>query len=178
MNYEYYFSICDKVATQSKCLSRKIGSILVTPDKTILGSGFNGPPRSTPHCDSQERLEWLVDNLKDIKTGAIREYLIENGYGKICPRRIVGYQSGDGLWVCPAAHSERNTLINSAREGVRTKGCTLVMNCPLPCVECSKEIINAGIVCIVCLEGPDYDKGSRWLLEKANVKIIQIKREE
>ena len=174
LDYKYYFGICDQIATQSKCLSRKIGSLLLSPDKTILGTGFNGPPRGVSHCDSPERLDWLVENLKKHKSGAIRDYLLEHKYGEICPRQIIGFKSGEGLWVCPAAHSERNTLINSAREGVRTKGCTLIMNCPLPCAECSKEIINSGVIRIICTSGPDYDTGSRWLLEQAKIEITQI----
>jgi dCMP deaminase len=175
MNYKLYLNIAKEVAKASKCFSRQIGSVLVTQDGTIVGTGYNGPPRKTPHCDSQERLEWLTENLRETHVGDIGVYLLENGWGNKCPRHILGFKSGEGLWVCPAAHSERNALINSAREGIRTKGCILVMNCSLPCVECCKEIINAGISKIVCLDGDDYDTGARWLLNNSNIEIVYIK---
>jgi dCMP deaminase len=174
VNYTWLMNIAKEVGKASKCLSRQIGVVLVTQDKTIIGTGFNGPPRKIPHCDSTERLQWLVENVQKTKVGTIKEFFLDNGWGKKCPRRIMGFKSGEALWVCPAAHAERNALINSAREGIRTKGCILVMNCALPCQECSKEIINAGIVTVVCLKGEDYDSGSRWLLEKAGVEIIQL----
>jgi dCMP deaminase len=174
VNYKRLLNVALEVSNASKCLSRHIGAVLVTPDGTIVGTGYNGPPRKTPHCDSEERLEWLVENVRKTKVGSIKGFFLDNGWGVKCPRRIMGYKSGEALWVCPAAHAERNALINSAREGIKTKGCILVMNCPLPCQECSKEIINAGIVTIVCLEGDDYDPGSRWLLERAGIKIVQI----
>jgi dCMP deaminase len=172
MDYTWYMKIAIEVSEASKCLSRQIGAVLITQDGTVIGTGYNGPPRGVPHCDSGERLEWLVKNLQKTHVGSIQDYLLENGWGKICPRRILGFKSGEGVEICPAAHAERNALINSAREGIRTKGCTLIMNCPLPCQECSKEIINAGIVKIVCLGGEDYDNGSRWLLNQASVEII------
>ena len=174
MNYEPYLNITKEVAKFSKCLSRQIGVVLISKDKTILGTGYNGPPRNTPHCDSPERLEWLVKHLAKERVGDLKAYLLENGWGNKCPRQIMGFKSGEGLWVCPAAHAERNVLINSAREGIKTKGCTIIMNCALPCQECSKEIINAGISTIVCLQGADYDVGSRWLLERSNIEIIQL----
>ena len=173
-NIDYYMAICNETSKISKCLSRKIGVIVITPDGTILGSGYNGPPRSIPHCDSEERLEWIVSQLKVSHPGDIRSFILENGWGTKCPRYIMKYKSGEGLHICPAGHAERNCLVNCAREGVRIKGCWLVMNCPLPCQECAKSIINAGITKIICKTGPDYDEGSRWLLNKANVEIIQV----
>jgi dCMP deaminase len=177
-NYDWYLQIAKEVSKRSKCLSRKIGAVLVTPDGTIIGTGFNGPPRGVPHCDDPVRFDWIVEQLKQTKVGRVDEFLKGNGWGVKCPRRIMKLKSGEGLEFCPAAHAERNALINSAREGIRTKDCTMVMNCPLPCQECSKEIINAGIVKIVCLEGPDYDAGSRWLLNQAGIEIITKLKED
>lgn len=177
MNYRYYINIAGEVAKLSKCLSIQIGVVLVTPDKTIVGTGYNGPPRGVPHCNDMERLSWVVNHLQENRIGDIKNYILENGWGEKCPRRILGFKSGEGLWICPAAHAERNAIVNSAREGIKTKGSYLFMNCPLPCQECCKEIINAGISRVICYEGPDYDIGSRWLLTKGGVEITQLHRE-
>jgi deoxycytidylate deaminase len=82
------------------------------------------------------------------------------------------------LWACQAGHAEANAIFNCSREGVKTKGCYMIMNCSLPCQECCKAIIGGGIAKIVCTEGPDYDSGSRWLLCQAGVEIVQLKRGE
>ena len=173
-NINHYMAICDEIAKMSKCLSRKIGVIAITPDGTVLSSGYNGPSRGIPHCDSNERLEWIVSELKKTHSGNVKSFILDNDWGNKCPRYIMKYQSGEGLHICSASHAERNCIVNCAREGVRIKGSYLVMNCPLPCQECSKEIINSGVTKIFCKTGPDYDSGSRWLLTMGGIEITQI----
>lgn len=38
------------VDQSSKCLSRRVGVVLLKND-CIVSTGYNGPPRGTPHCD-------------------------------------------------------------------------------------------------------------------------------
>lgn len=175
-NYTYWLSIAEQVGQKSKCLSRKIGAIIVTPDGTVVGTGYNGPPRGVPHCDSDERLTWLRSALERDFFGRVEDFLREKGYGEKCPRQIMGYKSGEGIHLCPAGHAERNAIVNSAREGIKTKGCYLVCSCPLPCFECSKEVINAGIVKVICYTGPEYDNIATWLFEQAGVEVIQVEK--
>lgn len=42
-------------------------------------------------------------------------------------------------------HAERNAIYNAARIGVSTKGCTMYLTCGIPCADCARGIINAGI---------------------------------
>lgn len=115
----YFRQICDAVASKSACHSRQIGAILVR-DKSIVATGYNGPPRGVPHCDPE------------------------------CPRQAhPDYVSGGLMHLCPAAHAEVNCVVNAARLGVPTVGTTLYMNCIMPCVECLKVLINAGVVEVV-----------------------------
>lgn len=61
------------------------------------------------------------------------------------------------------AHAEANAIFNAARVGIPTKGCTLYMNFyPCPCAECTKAIIQAGIVRIVGPNVPFPGKGEQW----------------
>lgn len=48
------------------------------------------------------------------------------------------------------SHAETNAIINAARNGVSTKGSTMYMTCGIPCSDCTRNIINAGIKRIVC----------------------------
>lgn len=77
------------------------------------------------------------------------------------------------------SHAEQNCIINAARVGVSTKGSIMYMSCSIPCADCTKAIINAGIVAIYC-EIPNQEMESRWgehtkrsliMLNEAGVKI-------
>jgi len=46
----YYMHLANEVASRSKCLSRKVGAVLIRDD-SILATGFNGPPRKALHCN-------------------------------------------------------------------------------------------------------------------------------
>lgn len=42
-------------------------------------------------------------------------------------------------------HAERNAIYNAARIGVSTMGSTMYMSCSIPCADCARAIISAGI---------------------------------
>lgn len=153
---EYFLSICNAVGENSKCLSRKIGAILVR-DKKIFSTGYNGPPPGMKHCD--ERFHF------DEKTGV--------GYKPsiTCPRILAGYKSGQGLHMCVASHAERNTILNAASLGIPVKGSTMYMNCDIPCKDCLIEIIRAEIDTIVCTNFDYYDELSKKILQDPGVKL-------
>ena len=161
---EYYYNVCKRVASNSKCFSRQIGAILVV-DKSIVSTGYNGPPRGIPTCDER----WLIDEafVNKYKDKIPKDYDV---VGK-CPRKVLGFSSGQGLEICIAGHAERNVLINAAREGIKTKGGILYMTCNIPCSPCLIEIINAGISEIVVTSVQCYDENSMFLLSNSNIKI-------
>jgi dCMP deaminase len=166
---KYYLDICNAVANNSSCFSRKIGAIIVM-DKSIISTGYNGPPRGIPHCD--ERI--IATNDYDGKDPTlVREFISKskNYISGTCPRRNLGYESGEGLHLCIAGHAERNALINAARNGIAIKGATMYMNCPIPCKDCMIEIINAGISKIVVTEYTLYDEESWFLLHHSDIEV-------
>ncbi len=167
------------------CYSRKIGAIVVdTKINKIVATGYNGPPRQTPHCDSAEHLENIVwpqlteDEKscisKDIST---KEEFINKFAGcKTCPRKLIGAESGKRLELCSCAHAEVNCIVNASQN---LYGCTMFCWCPLPCIECTKIIINSGIKEVHCFKEPkDYSIGSRYLFEKAGVNILEYNKED
>lgn len=162
-----FLGICNELSTWSSCLSRQIGAVLVR-DKTIIATGYNGPPRGVPHCGKERNVE--DSNLFLILQSARQaEGLL--GDDTMCPRYRLGLKSGDGLNLCPAAHAEANCINNAARIGVRTSGSTMYMNCPVPCKDCLKAIINAGIKEIVCTAWTKYDALSEYLIKNSELKI-------
>jgi dCMP deaminase len=119
---EYFMEIAKSVGAKSHCLSRHIGAIAVRGGKHIIATGFNGPPSGYPHCVP-----------------------VCNSFTSQCPRRATGYGSGEGLDICPAAHAERNVISEAARIGVCLQDCVIYLNFSIPCRECAKSIVNAGI---------------------------------
>jgi dCMP deaminase len=161
---EYFFNVCRQVARNSKCLSRRIGAVLVW-DKGIISTGYNGPPRGVPKCD----VRWKIDKKFFDKYGKfINDSSKLNG---VCPRHIIGFKSGEGLDVCVAGHAERNALINAARKGIATKDTILYMTCGIPCSPCLVEIINAGVKEIVVTSLKTYDESSMYLLNQSSLGI-------
>ena len=125
----YFLRMALEASSISRDPNTRVGCILVGPDREIRGSGFNGLPRGI--ADTAERL-----NDRDAKL------------------RII-------------VHAERNALLAAARVGVPTKGCRLYVACTddsretwggPPCVGCSIEIIQAGIVEVVSYPTKGWSK--------------------
>lgn len=167
-----FLHIAKVIGNNSKCLSRQLGAVLVTPDGTIVGTGYNGPARGVPHCNSQERFDYLIKRANFL----VKQNMTDN-WGKQCPRKLMGFKSGEGLDYCQAGHAERNCIVNAAREGIRTKGCWLVSYSPWPCVPCAIEIVNAGITHVVCLD-EIYEEGTKFIFKYGKVKVITWSQEQ
>jgi len=119
----FYMQMAKLVRQRSKCASRKIGAVLVRDDN-VLAWGCNGSPPKVDLCQDD--------------TG-------------VCPRQEANYPSGQGLHLCPAQHAERNAILQAAKHGIATKDAILYCYCGLPCMECWKAIICAGIQRVVYL---------------------------
>ena len=161
---QYFYDVCVAVSKNTKCLSRKVGAILVR-DKSIVSTGYNGPPRGIPHCSER----YLIDEV-------LREELRKRGLDpdnidrSICPRRHLGFKSGEGLDFDVAGHAEENCVTNAARHGIETRGTTMFMSF-IPCFRCFASIINAGIVEVVCAQLETYDYLTAYLMEHSTVKL-------
>jgi dCMP deaminase len=59
-------------------------------------------------------------------------------------------------------HAERNAIYNAARIGVSTEGCIMYLTCDIPCADCTRGIINAGITKVVCNQYAGGAKGPQW----------------
>ena len=162
---EWFLENCNSVAKGSKCLSRKIGAILVR-DNSIISTGYNGPPRGVPHCWDRYALDPKLQELltQDGKTPS------DEDIATVCPRYIAGFKSGQGLDWCVAGHAERNALINAARHGIKTKGTKLYMDCGVPCTPCLVEIINAGVEEIIVTKMVFYDVSAEYVLKNSPLK--------
>jgi dCMP deaminase len=175
---KYFYDICKSVASKSRCLSRQIGAVIVR-DKSIISTGYNGPPRGIPHCDDPSVWEKNSNTMGSgfwMFRGVETSIKIEEDIDLTkCPRQYMGYKSGEGLNWCFAGHAERNAIINAARLGISTYGTSLYCNCGVPCKDCLSEIINAGVMEIICLHFNFYDVSSKYLIENSNISLRILK---
>jgi dCMP deaminase len=149
MNDAACFSLACQAATQSTCLSKHIGAVIIKDGK-VIGHGANGPPKGVSLC--QER--WV----KDPYLTEIRDILDD------CPKMSLGYASGQGLSVCPAVHAEQSAIHNTYQNGKDPKDATMFVTCGVPCVRCFASILDAGISEVVVNGMHFYDEGSKWLM--------------
>lgn len=101
-----------------------------------------------------------------------------------CPR--ADSPSGEDMHLCPAIHGELAAILNAAKKGTETKDGALFISCALPCKDCMKEIIGAGIKYIISpyevdfvghLNAKHYNFSlSRQMMEQCGVEYIHDKR--
>ena len=147
----YFMSVAEMVAQQSKCLSRKVGAVAVK-DKVIICTGYNGPARGIPHC-------WTRNE----------------GNKMACPRKLLGYKSGEGLHLCLASHAEQSLIAQAARLGISLKDCSVFIFASIyPCTVCTGLMINTGIKDIIVPSyARPYDDMAKYQLE--NTKQLRLR---
>ena len=136
----YFMSIARVVATRSNCIKRKVGSI-ITSDRRIISTGYNGTPRGLPNCN-------------------------EGG----CPRCNRAAESGTRLDECLCSHAEENAITQSAYHGVSVRAGTLFTTL-CPCLWCTKMIINSAIAEVVYDTPFPMGDISLELLRAAGLKV-------
>jgi len=175
---EYFLKMAEMTALRSACLSNKKGCVLVK-DNRVLGTGYNGPPSGLPHC------EYRDDNGKYFKQEfkpAGSSSLFVKLYPELnyeCPRKRMGFSSAKGLEHCVAVHAEVNAILTARTD---TRGSKLYCSFPnMPCRECSKIIINAGVTEVILngvpINYPEIGIRGVELLLKGNVRIIDGAKE-
>ena len=88
---DYFMDIARVVASRSNCVKRKVAAV-ITLDRRIISTGYNGTPRGTRNCN-------------------------ENG----CPRCNAFAPAGTALDECLCSHGEENAITQAAMApGVRT----------------------------------------------------------
>lgn len=140
---EYFMSIARVVASRSNCMKRKVAAV-ITKDRRIISTGYNGTPRGVPNCN-------------------------EGG----CPRCNQFAEGGTKLDECLCSHGEENSITQAAYHGVSVKGGTLYTTFS-PCLTCTKMIINAGLLEVIYNLAYPLGDLSLDLLREAGVKVRQL----
>lgn len=56
-----FLNIAEEIASASKCVSKKVGSVIVK-DGRILSSGYNGTPSGYPNCSDHWNGQWTENH--------------------------------------------------------------------------------------------------------------------
>jgi len=140
---EYFMSIARVVASRSNCVKRKVAAV-VTVDKRIISTGYNGTPRGTRNCN-------------------------EGG----CPRCNDLAQGGQNLADCLCSHGEENAIVQAAYHGVSLRGGTIYTTFS-PCLQCTKLVINAGLSEVVYNSHYPLGEVALSLLVEAGIEVRQF----
>jgi dCMP deaminase len=117
---------------------------VVTKDRRIISTGYNGTPRGTRNCN-------------------------EGG----CPRCNAFAPGGTRLDECLCSHGEENAITQASYHGVSLRGATIYTTLS-PCLWCTKMIINAGLVEVVYNASYPLDDTAHALLVEAGLTLRQL----
>lgn len=125
---EYFLEIAKTVALRADCSRRKVGAIIVRPDRTIVATGYNGSPSGGPSCLAGECPRGRMSKTEVVPGSS--------------------YDSGAGS--CVALHAEQNALLRASWDEMQdsTLYCT-----DEPCVGCARMIAGTPIARVVWPEG-------------------------
>jgi dCMP deaminase len=142
-SWDEYFMEITRLVSHRSTCMRRQVGAILVKDRNILATGYNGAPSGVAHC---------------LEVGCLRERL--------------AVSSGERHELCRGLHAEQNAIIQAAKHGTNINGATLYCT-TLPCVICSKMIINAGINRIV------YDNGypdqlAQEMIEEAGIETVKF----
>jgi len=146
-----FINIATEISTLSKCVSYKVGCIIVKDDR-IISMGYNGSPAGYKNCDEQFP-----------------------NYGKdVTP--LIDQRDKHHKWSNMfEIHAEENAMIYAAKNGTSIDGAK--MYCTLhPCNNCLKNICQSGIVEVIYKDIYDRftsQKEIEKLLKTCNLKFRQ-----
>lgn len=69
-------------------------------------------------------------------------------------------------------HAELNAILNAARVGTKLKDSTIYLTSGIPCSNCARAIINAGIVKVYCKKQDTTFNREKWDEESIRTKVM------
>ena len=144
-SWDKYFIEITRLVATRSTCLRRGVGALLVKDRNILATGYNGAPSGISHCS---------------KTGCLRERL--------------NVPSGERHELCRGLHAEQNAIIQAARHGVNIDGATLYCT-TMPCVICTKMLINAGIKRVVFDDGYADDL-AREMIAESGIEVVHFQQ--
>ena len=144
-SWDVYFGQITSLVASRSTCLRRKVGAILVLEKRVLATGYNGAPQGLAHC-------------------------LEIG----CLREKEGIPSGERHELCRGIHAEQNLIIQAARYGTSIFGSTLYCT-NLPCVICTKMLINSGVKRI-CYGDGYPDKLALEMLDEAGIELVKMER--
>ncbi|NMC75405.1 MAG: cytidine deaminase [Geobacteraceae bacterium] len=141
--WDEYFMEITRLVARRSTCLRRSVGALLVKDKNILATGYNGAPTGVAHC---------------LDVGCLRERM--------------AVQSGERHELCRGLHAEQNAILQAAKHGTSINGATLYCT-TMPCIICTKMLINAGILRIVYAQGYP-DRLAEEMIEEAGIETSKF----
>jgi len=145
--WDEYFMEITHLVARRSTCLRRQVGAVLVKEKNILATGYNGTPTGIAHC---------------LDVGCLREKM--------------GIPSGERHELCRGLHAEQNAIIQAAKHGTNIDGATLYCT-TMPCIICSKMIINAGIKKVV-YENGYADSLAAEMVAESGVEVAQFVKSE
>jgi dCMP deaminase len=146
---KYFMTMVYLVAMKSKDKSTKIGAVIVGEDHEILSTGYNGLPRGVND-----------HTCRSFQTTPAADLVARHER----PEKYFYYE-----------HAERNAIFNAARTGIPLKGTTMYTQ-GIPCSDCGRAVIQAGIKLVIVHEGWEKASGlsdnPKWTESAERTRIM------
>ncbi|WAQ81384.1 hypothetical protein PtA15_1A725 [Puccinia triticina] len=152
----YFTSLANLASLRSNCMKRRVGAVLVTVDKRVLSTGYNGTPRGMVNCN---------------EGGCGRCNGKNYAPGRLTSRDKVVAGCGENLEECLCLHAEENALLEAGRD--RITNSTLYCN-TCPCLRCSIKIVQCGVKEVIYSQSYSMDQQAQKIFLEAGIKLRQF----
>lgn len=159
MSYDWdrtFLNIAKEFSKHSTCCRKKVGAI-ITCNKRVISSGYNGTPSAIKHCE-----EVFKDISEEDKLDLNSEF---------CKQHAIFSKAYE-------LHAEQNCIAFAAKNGIKIDNDCVLYTTLSPCSDCAKLIAQSGIKRVVYEEKYDRDTKGIELLKSLNINCEQIEKEE
>lgn len=181
---EMLMGMASLVAQRGTCSRLQVGAVFARNGR-VISMGYNGAPAGLPHCEHWEAggpsgqphyptdavPDWVWETMKSGSYHTLMGGMSFARQGEVTSMRVAFAEASPG---CPySEHAERNGIAFSARHGVALEGSELYVT-HMPCRDCARSIVNAGIETVV-YEESYRDLSGIHLLEAAGVTVVDYR---
>ncbi|POW18909.1 hypothetical protein PSHT_05232 [Puccinia striiformis] len=176
----YFTELANLASLRSNCMKRRVGAVLVSGDKRVLSTGYNGTPRGMSSVPILHPLlpiitaysVFFLDLSVNCNQGGCKRCNGSNFVPHILTQKTtVVDKCGVNLDECLCLHAEENALLEAGRE--RIKNSTLYCN-TCPCLRCSIKIVQCGVLEVIYSNPYSMDKQAQKIFTEAGIKLRQF----
>ncbi len=113
---DYFLEVAKTASLRSSCIRAQVGAVIVSSDRTVKATGYNGTPSKVTSCAERN----------------------------FCYRMVNNIPSGTRYETCRSIHAEQNAIIQAGKE--RCEGATMyIYGHDFICILCKRFIVQSGI---------------------------------